>query len=333
MERGRGDFAMRIIYRLIPFTLIALMVFACVAVPPATTQPTTQIAPTALPGSEATAALPPRDVLKPGEYNPEINYGGIARRYILHVPASYDGSRPLPLVLVLHGRGGNALGMVKSTGMDLKANQEKFFVAYLNGTGDPQGWNNGLILAADITADDVGFVRAVIAQLGARLNVDASRVYAAGFSNGAMMSYRLGAELSDHLAAIAVVEGTIGMRGPDGSMLKTPNPAGPIPVIIIHGKQDANLPYDGGQGLQQYVLSVADAVTFWTQADGCTETPQEASNTANVLVTDYPTCAAGSEVILYTVVNGEHEWPTLQGHTKFSATDAIWEFFSRHSLP
>jgi polyhydroxybutyrate depolymerase len=223
--------------------------------------------------------------------------------------------------------------MVKSTGMDLKADQENFFVAYLNGTGDPQGWNNGLILAADITADDVGFVRAVIAQLEARLDVDASRVYAAGFSNGAMMSYRLGAELSDRLAAIAVVEGTIGARGPDGSMLKIPDPAGPIPVIIIHGKQDMNLPYDGGQGLQQYVLSVADAVRFWTAADICTGTPEQHTLSGNVALASYDACKNGSEVVLITIANGVHEWPNLQNREQFSATDAIWNFFSRHSRP
>ena len=269
----------------------------------------------------------------------------MVRTYILHVPPGYDGTKALPLVFILHGFGGNAASMVKLTGMNDKADQENFFVAYLNGTEGTNtdkgvsglAWNNGLTPELNMTVDDVAFVRDLLKHLEGQLYVDSHRVYAAGFSNGAMMAHRLGAELPDLLAGVAVVEGTIGLAQSDGNFVTTPTPIGPIAVIIIHGKQDMNLPYNGGQATQGagklYAKSAADSVAFWVQADGCMGTPQQASETANVLVTDYRTCAAGSEVLFYTIVNGQHEWPTLQGHTKFSATDAIWDFFSRHALP
>src|SRR5574337_722925 len=97
-------------------------------------------------------SLPPAVVMKPGTYNQKISVGGTVRSYILHVPPGYDRSKPLPLVFVLHGFGGNAAGMVKLTGMNEKADRENFFVAYLNGTEgtsstkDVSGlaWNSGL---------------------------------------------------------------------------------------------------------------------------------------------------------------------------------------------
>lgn len=114
-----------------------------------------------------------------------------------------------------------------------------------------------------------------------------------------------------------------------------PTPGGAIPVIIIHDQADPHILYDGGQATEGQeklnALSVAEEVAFWAEADGCTGTPPtETSSDGNVITVDYTSCAAGSEIMLYTVVNGKPEWPTAQGHTWFSATDAIWEFFSRH---
>lgn len=317
---------------------IALAIIACVVLPapathPAPTPPDTQDPENVPPGSAAAPNAMPEGTIRPGDYNRTIRSGGMARTYILHVPSGYDGSRPLPLVFVLHGLGGDAAGMVPMTGWSDQADQATFFVAYIDGTGARRGFNDGLMPDLGLTANDVGFVRDLSGHLQQQLRVDDKRIYATGFSNGAMMSYRLGSELSDVLAGIGAVAGTIGMRAGDGSMLQISEPGGPMPVVIIHGRLDPNVPYGGGRGIGRYAFSVADAVTFWTKANGCTGNPLEASNTGNVLVTNYRTCLAGSEVLLYTIVNSAHEWPTAQGHTRFSATDAIWSFFSSHSRP
>jgi polyhydroxybutyrate depolymerase len=336
-------------FRLMKFSLIAIVIFACTftstpGAQPAPAQPPAQVSVSAPPTTSPTQPAPPAvPVMQPGNYPQKIMSGGLARTYLLHVPTGYDGSQALPLVFVLHGFGGNAASMVKQTGFSEKADQENFFVAYLNGTQATDAakgvtgtaWNNGLTPELNMTVDDVAFVRELANKLEGQLYVDSRRIYAAGFSNGAMMAHRLGAELSDVLAAVAVVEGTIGLAQPDGTFYTTPSPIGPIAMIIVHGKADPNVLYNGGQGTQGagklFSKSAADAVAFWTQADGCTGAPQEqTSGGGNVIAEDYTACAAGSEVLFYTVVNGEHEWPTSQGHTGFSATDAIWDFFSKH---
>lgn len=287
---------------------------------------------TTVDSTQATQASPP--AWSAGDYEKTISAGGAEREYTLHIPPAYDGSKALPLVLVLHGMGGSAKAMVMSTGMSQKADQENFIVAYLNGTDiPPRGWNAGIINEPALLAiDDVGFVRSLIKQLESDLKVDAQRIYAAGFSNGGMMAHRLGAELSDLLAGVAVVEGIIATVQDDGTTLKIPNAAGPIPVIIIHGKADANLPYDGGQGLHSVVSSVAESVAFWTEANGCQGAPlTKIRPDGKVGGTDYSSCLEGSEVRLLTTSDGRHEWPTLENPAKLAATEVIWKFFSEHS--
>ena len=279
------------------------------------------------------------EALAPGNYSRSITIDGTARTYILHVPTGYDGSKSLPLIFMLHGYGGTAQGFSMVSGMSPKADQENFFVAYLDGTkgnGIAQGWNTGLTPGLGLAVDDIAFVRDLAGQLKAELAIDATRVYAAGFSNGGFMSHRLAAELPELLAAVGTVAGTIGVS-PDGGVnyYMIPQAEAPIPIVIIHGELDPNIPYYGGQGNgagQLYVKSVADALAYWTAADGCTEAPQITVNgTGNVTSTDYTGCAEGTEVEHFKISDAYHEWPTVTG-TGFSATDAIWEFFSRHNL-
>src|SRR5262249_9367559 len=139
--------------------------------------------------------------------------------------------------------------------------------------------------------------------------------------------------------AAAVVEGTIGVTESDGTSDVIQDPVGQIPVLMIHGMQDTTVPYAGGEGTQGGLLkmnlgakSVADAVSLWTATDSCTGTPtQLTSPDGNIIVDDYVTCENGNEVGLITIVNGKHQWATLQDQTQFSDTDAVWKFFSLHS--
>lgn len=276
--------------------------------------------------------------LAPGNYRRSIVIGGTTRYYNLYVPAGYGGSVPLALVFVLHGYGGTAQSIAFSSGISLKADQAGFLVAYLDGTagdGFLQAWNTGLTPELGLTVDDVAFVRELAEQLKVELAVYPQRIYAAGMSNGGFMCHRLAAELPDLLAAVAPVAGTIGTSPNSGvDYYMVPPAQGPIPMLIVHGELDPNIPYYGGQGSgvgQLYVKSVADAVAFWTQANGCGATAETTVN-GNVTVTSYDDCAESSEVRQIKISDGYHEWPTAQGHTGFSATDAIWEFFQQHSL-
>jgi polyhydroxybutyrate depolymerase len=324
-------------------SVLSLLVLAgCApATSPLTASPPTEMAteapsstPTAVPTlnePSPTASATTQIINEPGDYYQTITSEGAERLYILHVPTGYDDSTAYPLVFVLHGFGGTALGMTRETGLSDKADEAHFIVAYLNGTGSQQGWNSGLMSDSTSPPDDVAFVRAVTEQIEGLLNVDKQRIYAAGFSNGGIMSHRLGAYLSDVLAGVAIVAGAIGVTHEDGSLEMIPDPIGPIPVMIIHGKNDTVVLYEGGSaGID--ALSVTDAVTFWTTADQCLDTPEEQTSAdGNVISTDYQGCAAGSEVMLYTIISGAHEWPKLTNRAHFSGTDAIWEFFSRHA--
>src|SRR4030095_15661194 len=277
--------------------------------------------------------------MQPGDYKQTITVGTDLRSYILHVPANYDGSKALPLVFVLHGHGGTAGGMVNITGMNDKADQTGFFVAYLQATIGSDGvpdWNSGNSPAAyNSTADDVAFVRDLSNQLEGQLNVDSKRIYATGLSMGDAMSCRVATELPALLAGVAPVAGSIGNSDDGGTTFSMiPDSKGSIPILIIHGKSDTHVLYDGGQGVipELWVTSVAEAVAFWTQADACTGTPQTQTSTdGHVSTDDYAVCAPGSEVELITILSGQHEWPTLSNHSHFAGTEAIWEFFSRHS--
>lgn len=282
---------------------------------------------------------------QPGDYTQTLYFDGLTRTYLLHLPAAYTTSQELPLVIVLHGGGGNADNISNTTGMSGEADRRSFIVAYPEGTGAIPTWNAahccGYALANNI--DDVGFMRALIQTLTATLAIDAHRIYAAGFSNGAMLTYRLGAELSDVLASIAPVAGTIGGQATDTSPTVTIRaPDRPVPVIAFHGQLDQHVLYEGGHGTatsgMRVDLSVAQSITFWAQHNGCAPTPQSSvSASGNITTEMYTRCRNQADVTLYTIGNQGHAWPG--GHAgplgddpthEITATSLIYDFFMQH---
>ena len=155
--------------------------------------------------------------IKPGLYDHKINFENQQREYKVYIPASVNFSKPIPLILCFHGGGGNANSQIKMTGMNKSADKHGFIVAYPDGTPsfmveNMKTWNSNNDCcgrANRINSNDVGFVRAIIAELKQKLYIDPDRIYATGMSNGGMMSYRLACELSDQIAAIAPVAGTL----------------------------------------------------------------------------------------------------------------------------
>ena len=261
--------------------------------------------------------------------NTDVN--GVRRIYRIHVPSSYDGSAAWPMVFVLHGRGGNGMGIENGTGMDAKADKEHFIAVFPNALGQPQVWNGGLSPTQTGTGDDVEFIRELIDKLEGGLNIDKHRIYCCGLSSGAIMSGRLGAELSDHFAAIGIAAGTVGAKQPDGSEREFPTPANPISVIAFHGKKDGTIHYNGG-GVFMNCFPVDRSIAFWAKADGCVHPPQRRSVGPNTTVEDYRDGKNSTEVILYTFANGGHVWPNMQ-NDQMSATDKMWEFFVQHPKP
>ena len=269
-----------------------------------------------------------------GNKSGSLDIGGRTRRYFLHAPPGYDGKKPLPLVLVLHGGGQSPESAERMSGMSAKADKEDFLAAYPSGTGRSSRmptWNSGNCCGYAIqnNVDDVAFLRALIDKLEHDYSVDPRRIFVTGISNGGMMSYRVGCELADKIAAIAPVE---------GAQNTDCRPSGPVSVIVFHGSADRLVPFNGGStpfqiGSKRSDTSVANAIAFWVKKDGCLPNPKHNENGA--AHTDiYSGCKNGTGVALYAIQGGRHLWPgsRISGNS-VAATDLMWSFFLQHPKP
>jgi len=177
-----------------------------------------------------------------------IEHDGRNRTYILHIPPSYNKEQSVPLVIVLHGGGGNSKNIGKTIMMDELADEEGFIVVYPDGTGRLNNylltWNAGYCCGYSLenNIDDVGFIRKLIEKLQIEYNINSSRIYVTGMSNGGMIAYRLGSELSDIIAAIAPVCGSIGGKADENSSLWViPDSRYPVSVIAFNGMKDEHI--------------------------------------------------------------------------------------------
>lgn len=272
-----------------------------------------------------------------------IMTGGVERSYHMHEPAQFvPGTRPL--VLVLHGGGGNGVISAAMSGFNAKADAEGFLAVYPNGSGRfgerLLTWNAGHCCAYAMRerANDVGFIGDLIDELVRRDRVDPKRVYVTGMSNGAMMSFRLGRELAHKLAAIAPVVGA--MFGDE-----TP-PAVPMPVIMFNSRTDKSVPFEGGPAKIRAGTAVGDAdykpaafaLDFWAKANRCAPPPAVARE-PGVTITRYDRCEGGARVVLYALEGGGHSWPggrasgrsgADEPDANVRATDLMWDFFKQH---
>lgn len=197
---------------------------------------------------------------------------GRQRDFVAMVP---EGDGPFPLLIALHGGGGDAANMMEKTGLDQLGLLEGVVVMFPQGTpglrgADLRTWNavHCCGRAQDDQTDDVAFLDRIIDLASGELAIDTDRIGITGHSNGGMMAHRYGAERSDVVALIAPVAGSVGGATPPGSTWKLPPaPAHAIDVLIIHATDDPRVPYDGGQGenlgAQRHDASVQDAVAFW----------------------------------------------------------------------
>jgi polyhydroxybutyrate depolymerase len=190
--------------------------------------------------------------------------------------------------------------------------------------------------AARDDVDDIGFVRALIDELAVSMNIDLRRVYATGFSNGAIIVYRLACELSDQIAAIGPVAATQILDDQEVC-----HPARSVPIIHFHGTADNLNPYEGGTTSAGFeFLSVEEAMGFWAEWNACAIPPQR-SESGTILHDVYNRCSQGSALELYTVEGGEHAWPGGEAVSaqigeptmEISASQLIWEFFNAHPMP
>ncbi len=264
-----------------------------------------------------------------------IVHGGGNRSYIVHLPPGHDANTPTPLVLNFHGYGSNAGQQQFYANMDAVADTAGFIVVYPEGINN--AWNafSGMVA----TPDDVSFTSAIIDDVNRRYKVDPTRVYACGMSNGGYMSYLLACQLDDRIAAVASVTG---LAAP--STIANCNATRPVPVLQIHGTDDATVPYNGG-GIGG---SVDSTINFWLVENGCPNTPPVIDTLPNTNSTDgsfpisYRTtgCDGGTEVQLIKIVNGGHTWPGapfpfagVVTNKDIDGSTVVWDFFSKFTHP
>ncbi|PJJ58625.1 extracellular catalytic domain type 1 short-chain-length polyhydroxyalkanoate depolymerase [Hymenobacter chitinivorans] len=263
--------------------------------------------------------------------------GGLTREYRLYIPAAYSATKAVPLLFNLHGYSSNNLEQEVYGDFRSIADTANFLIVHPNGTIDGTGnryWNTFTAPGAG-GPDDVAFLSDLLTSLQARYSIDADRVYSTGMSNGGFMSYELACKLSNRIAAIGSVTGSLVQ-----SRLGACTPQHPVPVMEIHGTADNTVPYNGNI----LFVPIPAVVDYWVRFNGCSATPT-VTTVPNTNTTDGSTAERyvygggrnGSAVEHYKIIGGGHTWPGAVvniGVTNrdINASVEVWRFLRRYRL-
>ena len=270
--------------------------------------------------------------------NGQIISSGEKRKYLFYVPESYDPTVPTPLVFNIHGFAQWPANQMKVSGWNELADQFGFIVVYPSGTGFPLRWR--------VSEDpenpggpqkEVAFFSDLIDKLEDEYNIDSSRIYANGLSNGGGMTLQLACNLSDRIAAIGGVAGAYLFD------FEECLPEHLVPAIFFHGKEDQIVPFGGGPS-ERYSLpfpNIPEFVHSYAQKNECDPDPYTVLETTNVSGIRYSDCREDANVVFYTIADGGHTWPGgsplpewITGKTsqEIDATRLMWEFFEGYTI-
>jgi polyhydroxybutyrate depolymerase len=268
---------------------------------------------------------------------------GRDRTYRLYVPRSLPADTPVPLLVALHGGTGSGSQFQVTSAFDGLAEANGFLVAFPDGIGTGptetalRTWNGGSCCgpATAKQVDDVAFVEQLLDDVAALFPVDPERTFAAGHSNGGIMSYRLACELSGRIVAIGLQAGSLG--------IDRCTPAQPVSVFHLHGTADRNHPIEGGIGADSIAgvsfRSAAASVQTLAAANGCDPAPSTTTNPINPDLTTFTWsgCDGGVEVVLAVVDGADHAWmghpsprPGAAPYPDLDASIAVWSFLAAH---
>ncbi len=274
--------------------------------------------------------------------NASLMHNGIQRSYILYIPAIYDGSTNVPLVLNFHGFGSNANDQMRYGDFRSIADTEGFLLVHPQGTllNGRRHWNVGGFTIGS-TADDVGFIETLIDELAKQYTINLDRVYSTGMSNGGYMSFLLACQLSEKIAAIASVTGSM-----TPETYNTCNAQRPMPILQIHGTNDRVVPYNGKIWLLPitWSLSIEDVISYWVDYNNCDTNPiirtfpdKDPSDGSTIEHIIYNAGANGLTTEHMKVIGGDHTWPGSVFNSRgtnqdINASMEIWQFFSRFDI-
>ena len=268
--------------------------------------------------------------------NASITHDGIQRDYILYIPELYDGNTTVPLVLNFHGFGSSASQQMFYGDFRDIADTEGFLLVHPEGTTfiGNQFWNVGFPgLSSNI--DDVGFTEALIDELATLYAIDLDRVYATGMSNGGFMSFLLACQLSEKIAAVASVTGSMTQDTFDDC-----NAQHPTPILQIHGTEDDVVLYNENN----LSLPIPDVISYWVDHNNCETTPTtttlpdvDVSDGSTLEHSVYEDGDNGVTTEHMKVIGGGHTWPgsvlnTAGTNQDIDASMEIWLFFSRYDI-
>lgn len=262
----------------------------------------------------------------------QISQNSLTREIYLYKPSNISSLSEVPVLFSFHGGGGTALGNFSYTGFNEIADSEKFYVIYPQGQffqdKSSTGWifnNNNNI------SDDLFFINQVIDWVDTNYNVNLDRIYSSGFSVGAIMSYDLACKLSNKIAAVAPVGGTMSTDTFDSC-----RPEKSKSVVHIHGANDSILDPNGNQ----FIKSVAESVDFWANFNQCSSFTTSNIQDNNLdgssgIINLHFNCNNQVSVSSVLLENYGHDWPSNRFQNKNDDIDSasyIWNFLKKYDL-
>jgi len=258
----------------------------------------------------------PVPVLQSGDATRTVQVAGDSRSYLLHVPSTYDGSKPVPLVVDYHPLNGSAQGERTGSPYPMQTDPEGVIMVFPTGFAGPSGpaWNVGPCCVANV--DDVAFTRALVADVATTACIDPKRVYAVGFSMGGGMAHYVACHAADLFAAVAPASFDLLQEN-----VADCQPPRPITVISFRGSADTLVPYNGGfssvvPGMPVTFLGAQGTFEKWGEIDHCgSASAPDANGCAS-----HGACQGGVAVVLCTKQGGEIYgdatigWPVLKAH-------------------
>ena len=258
-----------------------------------------------------------------------ITFQGIDRDFSVYIPESYTHDSPSSMIFVFHGFGGSNDFIMYTSNFNSISERENFIVVYPQGSsfwGYPHwnvgGWTNSS------SVNDVEFIDFLIELISDQYNINQDRVYATGMSNGGFFSYLLACQLSNKIAAIASVTGSM-----TNETFNNCDPSKEVPVLQIHGTEDPIVTYEGNSVIGS--IGIESVLSYWKSNNHCNEpettelydsNPNDGFYVHRVL---FDNGVNGSKVDHYKVYGGEHFWFLEDDIT---SSELIWEFFSQHDL-
>lgn len=250
------------------------------------------------------------------------------RDYSLYLPRDFDPQQPHPLLVALHGGWGTGAALARQSGLNRLADRYGYVIAYPDGL--KLSWNAGHCCgwAADHGVDDVGFIRAMIARIRSEYVIAPGQTYGTGFSNGAMLLHRIACDAPGTFDAIAPVSG--------GPMIDRCIDRSGVTALLIQGRDDPRIPWNGGMFDGSYRPAMAEVVTMLRQRNGCAQEPQIPAADAPATCSTAPACRRALEWC--GVAGVGHQWPGGQtllpallgaNSDAFDATAAIGAFLER----